>query len=192
MNILKSVSIQQEKIIHSLDKNEEFYERYSEKVDKIIALNKEILNKKMFISTPGKYADPWIKQAEKDLENKRIQLDAHFLAFKCIQLILSDKYDNSRILKFMFDSGSLKIDMLSGSIAIRSFLKNKGSYLKYRDSYIKLDNMESDILNVIEKITPITKKAWVDLIKSDIAYFEKKTLNDCVDINHKNDIIKRI
>lgn len=192
MNILKSVSIQQEKIIHSLDKNEEFYERHSEKVDKIIALNKEILNKKMFISTPGKYADPWIKQAEKDLENKRIQLDAHFLAFKCIQLILSDKHDNSGILKFMFDSGSLKIDLLSGSIAIRSFLKNKGSYLKYRDSYIKFDNMESDILNVIEKITPITKKAWVDLIKSDIAYFEKKTLNNCVDINHKNDIIKRI
>lgn len=192
MHVLNSISIKKETIIHSLDKSEEFYERYSQKVDEIIALKKEISNTKMFVTNPEKHDELWIKNIEKTIEKKRVQLDAHFAAFKCIQLILSSKNDNSETLKFIFNSGSFKIDLLSDSIAIRNFLQTKGSYIKYRDSYIKFNNMESDILNLMEKIMPITKKAYVDLIKSDIAYFERKNLNDCVDINHKNDIIKRI
>lgn len=192
MNILKSVSIQQEKIIHSLDKKEEFYERYSQKVEEIIVLRKEISNEKMFVLNLSKNDTPWIKNAEKNIEKKKAPLDAHFLAFKCIQLILSDKRNNGETFKFIFDSGSLNIEKLSDCIVIRNFLITKGSFIKYRDSYIKLDTMESDLLNLIERITPITKKEFVDLIKSDIAYFERKNLNDCVDINHKNDIIKRI
>lgn len=193
MNILSSTTVKVEKIIHALDKKEKFYEKYSEKVDEVIALNKEIFSQKMFILNPGKQDEMWIKNAGKSFEKKRAQLDAHFIAFKCVQLITSGE-KNSEMLKFVCDSGSFNIDVLpkGEGIAIRNFLKTKGSYTKYRDSYVKYDNLESDILNLIEKITPITKKEFLTLIKSDIAYFERIKLDDCVKINHKKDTIRRI
>jgi len=196
MKVLNDVSVKVEQTIHSFDKKEKFYEIYPEKLDEIITLNKEIFNKRMLIlnqTEKDKKAKQWIKNEQKSLERKRASLDAHFIAFKLVQLIESGEKSNE-MLKFVFDSGSFNIEVLpkGQGMVIRNFVMTKGGYVKYTNSYIKPNNPEPGILNLIEKITPIVKTEFMDIIKSYIIHFEKMKLAEDLKVNAGNDMTKRL
>lgn len=196
MKVVNDVSVKVEQTIHSFDKKEKFYEIYPEKLDEIITLNKEIFNKRMLIlnqTEKDKKAKQWIKNEQKSLERKRASLDAHFIAFKLVQLIESGEKSNE-MLKFVFDSGSFNIEVLpkGQGMVIRNFVSTKGGYVKYTNSYIKPNNPEPGILNLIEKITPIVKTEFMDIIKSYIIHFEKMKLAEDLKVNPGNNMTKRL
>lgn len=196
MKVLNDVSVKVEQIIHSFDKKEKFYESYPEKLDEIIALKKEIFDKRMLIlnqTEKDKKAKQWIKNEQKSLERKRASLDAHFIAFKFVELITSGE-KSDEMLKFVFDSGSFNIEVLpkGQGIAILNFVRTKGGYVKYTNSYITPENLEPGTLNLIEKITPIVKTEFMDIIKSYIIHFEKMKLAEDLKVNAGNDMTKRL